>query len=202
MTRILLARHGQTEWNRVERFRGQIDVPLNAVGRQQAQALAIRLTGEPIDIVCAGPLERARDTAAPLALRLGQSVQILDGFMDINYGAWAGISPAEAAEQDPELAARWRSAPHLVRFPDGEGLSDIRQRIVTALEEVISQLPNGTAFLVGHQVVNKVLLCAVLGLDNSSLWRIGQDNACLNILEHHDGLYNIITLNDTCHLDQ
>ena len=200
MTRILLIRHGQTEWNRIERFRGQIDVPLNGTGRRQAEALATRLADSPIAAVYAGPLSRARDTAKPIADALGLPVQVLDGFLDINYGAWAGLTPQEAAERDPEMARLWRTAPHRVRPAGGESLDDIRERALASVSRVIEEHPDDIVVAVGHQVVNKVLLCAIIGLDNTHFWRIRQDNACLNILEYRDGVFEIVTLNDTCHL--
>jgi len=200
MTRILLTRHGQTEWNRVERFRGQLDVPLNDLGRAQARALARKLATWPVAALYAGPLGRTRETAQPLAEALGLPVHILDGLLDINYGQWAGRTPEEVAQAEPEAHALWRSAPHLARPTGGETLQDVRERAVAALQGAIAAHPGQTIVLVGHQVVNKVLLCAVLGLDNSHFWRIRQDNACLNVLEHHDGVFEIVTLNDTCHL--
>jgi len=200
MMRIILIRHGQTEWNRIERFRGQLDVPLNNKGRRQADALAHRLVTQPIVAVYAGPLSRARDTALPIAEALGLPCHILDGFLDINYGSWAGLTPDEVAARDPQMLDRWYNSPHLAHPTGGESLEDVRGRAVAALHQVIAAHPEQTVVLVGHQVVNKVVLCAALELDNSHFWRIRQSNACLNILEHHDGVFDIVALNDTCHL--
>lgn len=200
MTRIFLVRHGQTEWNRVERFRGQMDIPLNDAGRQQAAALAKRLAHEPVSAVYTGPLSRARDTAQPIADAFHLPCQVLKGLLDIHYGQWAGLTPQEVLERYPHLAALWRSEPHRVQIPDGESLAAVRARAVAALQQTIAAHPAQTIVLVGHQVVNKVLLCAILGLDDSHFWRIRQDNACLNLVEYHDGLFDIVCLNDTCHL--
>ena len=200
MTRIVLIRHGQTEWNRVERFRGQLDVPLNDVGRAQARALARKVAVWPVAAIYAGPLGRTQETAQPLAEALGLPVQVLDGLLDINYGQWAGRTPEEVARDEPEAHALWRSAPHLARPTGGETLQDVRDRAVAALQGAIAAHPGQLVVLVGHQVVNKVLACAVLGLDNSHFWRIRQDNACLNVFDYHDGLFEIVALNDTCHL--
>jgi probable phosphoglycerate mutase len=200
MVRVLLIRHGQTEWNRVERYRGQIDVPLNETGRQQAQALARRLASWSIQAVYAGPLERAVKTAEPIAEVLGLPCQPVAGFLDINYGEWVGLTPAEAALRDPESHDQWLNAPHLVRIPGGESLADIRDRAVAAVDELLDRHAEETIVIVGHQVVNKVVICAVLGLSNASFWRLRQENGCLNILAYHDGLFDLVTLNDTCHL--
>jgi broad specificity phosphatase PhoE len=204
MTHIILTRHGQTEWNRVERFRGQIDVPLNELGHRQAQAIAQALAVEAISAIYASPLQRAQDTARPLAERLGLPIQTLSGLLDINYGRWATLSLEEAAQRDPAMYALWRTQPHLAQPPEGETLNIVRARVVAALERVVAAHPAQTVALVGHQVVNKIMACAVLGLDNSHFWRIQQSNACINRFDAQptpSGIYyDIALLNDTCHL--
>ena len=200
MTRLILVRHGQTEWNRVERFRGRIDLDLNEVGRAQALALAERLSAEPLSAIYTSPLRRAVQTAEPAAQKLGLSVQVLGGLMDIDYGQWGGRSPAEVATLYPKLYRLWRSQPHLVEIPGGESLAVVRARAFPALKEVAARHAGQTILLVAHQVVNKVLLCAMLGLDNSRFWHIQQDNACLNIFDYEDDDFTAVCLNDTCHL--
>jgi broad specificity phosphatase PhoE len=204
MTHIILVRHGQTEWNRVERFRGQIDVPLNETGHRQAQAIAHALAREPIKVIYASPLQRAQDTARPLAAQRGLPIHQLAGLLDINWGRWASLSLEEASQRDPEMYDLWDTQPHLAKPPEGETLAIMRERVVTALEQVVLAHSEETVALVGHQVVNKVLLCAVLGLDNSHFWRIQQSNACINRFDAQPTpagiLYDIVLLNDTCHL--
>lgn len=200
MTRIILVRHGQTEWNREERFRGQEDIPLNATGREQARRVAYRLGNDPITAVYASPLHRSIQTAEIIAAAHGLDVQVDEAFLDINYGTWAGLSPAEVAARDPEMYHLWCTAPHLVRPPRGECLEDVRTRVLRGIEHIVLRHPEATSVVVGHQVVNKVLLCAILGLDNSAFWRIRQDNACINIFIAENGSYEVVCLNDTCHL--
>ncbi len=206
MTRILLVRHGQTAWNigtssaEGERFRGRIDLPLNEQGYAQAQALAERLADEPIAAIYASPLQRAMETARPTARRLGLSVQPLEGIVDINYGGWQEHSHSEVSQLYPILYRRWLQEPHLVRPPGGESLEEVRERAMAALYRVIAHHPDQTVLAVAHQVVNKVLVCAMLGLDNSHFWRIRQDNGCLNIFECQEGVFTAVLINDTCHL--
>ena len=94
MTRIVLVRHGETEWNRVERFRGRADVPLNQTGIAQAEATARRIEkGWEVTAVYASPLVRALRTAEAIAQRFALDVQVHPGLIDIDYGAWQGRSP-------------------------------------------------------------------------------------------------------------
>jgi broad specificity phosphatase PhoE len=206
MTRIILVRHGQTAWNvgtgSGERFRGRVDLPLDDVGLAQAHALARQLTDCCIVAIYSSPLKRAMQTARPTAQQLGLPVQPLPGIMDINYGDWQGLSPAEVAQVHPDLYPRWLETPHHVRFPNGESLRQVRLRGMATLKEVVACHEGQVILLVAHQVVNKVLVCAMLGLGNSHFWRIRQDNACINIFEHQDGIFTAVLINDTCHMHQ
>jgi broad specificity phosphatase PhoE len=206
VTRIILVRHGQTAWNvgassaKGERFRGRIDLPLNERGHAQAQALAKRLADEPIAAIYASPLQRAIETAEPTAQRLGLTPQPLEGVIDINYGDWQEHPHSEVAQLYPTLYRQWLQEPHLVRPPKGESLEEVRDRAMAALHQVIARHEGQTVLVAAHQVINKVLVCAMLGLDNSHFWRIRQDNGCLNIFDYQEGTFTALLINDTCHL--
>jgi probable phosphoglycerate mutase len=202
MTRIILVRHGQTAWNveSGERFRGRTDLPLDTTGLAQAHTLAERLANLPIAAVYSSPLKRAVETAQPTAQQLGLPVHLLPGIIDINYGDWQGLSHPEVAQVYPDLYQRWLEKPHLVKFLNGESLRQVRLRGMAALKETIGRHEGQVVLLVAHQVVNKVLVCAMLGLDNSHFWRIQQDNACINVFDYQDGVFAAVLINDTCHL--
>jgi probable phosphoglycerate mutase len=203
MTRIILIRHGQTAWNKVERIRGQVDIPLDEEGLAQAEATADRVASQhsPVAVYCS-PLQRAVQTAQPIARLLGQQVRPVDGFNDMNFGLWQGQSPEEAAERWPALFGTWLKQPHLVTIPEGESLDLARGRSVAALHQVIQRHSGESVVIVGHTAINRVLLCAVLGIDNSNYWRIGQDTCAINVFDWNEGVFFIKTLNDTGHLRQ
>jgi len=201
--RLLLVRHGQTAWNLgagPERFRGRTDLPLDATGEAQAEAVARRLAAVRIAAIYASPLRRARQTVAPLADRLGLSVQSHEGLTDINYGLWQGLTHAEAATAYPELHRLWHTRPDRVRFPGGESLADVRDRLYALLDQLAEVHPGQTVVLVGHQIVNKVLVCAVLDLGLDQIGRIGQEPSALNIFEQQPDRWDLLRLNDCCHL--
>jgi broad specificity phosphatase PhoE len=202
--RIILIRHGQTNWNDCgsagPHFRGRIDVALNAAGVAQAQALADCLALTPIDVIYSSPLERAMDTARPIANRHGQEVKAFHSLLDIDYGLWGGRSMAEVAEQWPELYHRWQTAPHTVQIPGGESLDAIQARIDDGLEKLLAQHDRQVVVLVGHQAVNKVAICRLLGLDNSAFWRIRQDTGCINRFNYDSDGGSALTINEVCHL--
>lgn len=201
--RILLLRHGQTAWNLgagEERFRGHTDLPLDTMGLSQAQAIASRLWNEPITALYASPLLRARQTITPLATQCSLPIKSHQALLDIDYGQLQGLTHAEACEIHPELYTTWRTAPAQVQFPMGERLADIQTRLLALLDEMVRRHAAETVLLVAHQIVNKVLACTLLGLDLDRIWHIRQDTAGINVFQEVKGIWQILTLNDTCHL--
>ena len=202
-TRVILIRHGQTAWNEgagAERFRGRTDLPLDATGQAQARAVATRLRDEPIAALYVSPLLRARQTISPLATERSLSLQAHRGLLDIDYGQWQGLTHSEASAAHPELYALWRTTPGQVRFPGGEGLADVQARLRALMDELASRHPGETVAMVGHQIVNKVLVCTLLGLDLDQIGRIHQDTAGIDVFQNVDGVWSTLRLNDTCHL--
>lgn len=205
MVRIILVRHGQTAWNEgagQERFRGRIDLPLDATGQAQARAIVHRLASEPLAALYTSPLLRARQTIAPLAAKRAMPAQSHDGLLDIDYGCFQGLTHSEAQASYPELYALWRITPSRVRFPGGEGLADVQARLLALLAESASHHAGATVAMIGHQIVNKVLASTLLGLDLDQIWRIRQDTAGINVFQQVDGAWHIHHLNDICHLPQ
>jgi len=201
-TKIVLIRHGQTAWNKEEIFRGRADVPLDEVGLRQAQALADALRTEPISGVFTSPLTRAVQTATAVAESHGLVPVLVPGFTDIDFGAWEGLAHEVVRERFPELYATWQAQPEDVTFPGGENLDAVCQRASAALTELVQQSPGQTIALVAHRVVNKVLICHILGLPNSHFWQIRQDTAAINRFHITRSSYIVDCLNDTCHLGQ
>jgi len=199
--RLFLIRHGETGWNTQEIFRGHADIPLNENGFEQARKTAAALQPLPIAAVYSSPLSRAVETARLIAEPHGHEVIIEEGFIDFNYGIWQGRPHEEVKKKYPELYHLWLTAPHKVRFEQGEALADVRTRALAALEKILARHKGENVVVVTHRVVCKVLLCVLLGLDESHFWRIRQDTCAINVLEYSDDHgYIVSKLNDTCHL--
>jgi probable phosphoglycerate mutase len=201
MTRIILVRHGQTEWNRIEHFRGRADVPLNETGLAQAEATGKRVASEwqPV-AVYTSPLSRSVKTAESIAKHYDLKVQIHPSLADIDYGEWQGLSPEEAGQRWPEEIDAWYNRPHLARIPGGETLFDLRARTMQTVNELAARHAGETIVLVGHTVINRIILLGILGLGNDRFWRIKQDTCAINVFEAEAGDFVLVSLNDTCHL--
>lgn len=184
----------------MERFRGRVDLALTETGIKQAEAAAEKLSHRQVVAVYTSPLQRALVTAQIVASGLGLSAQPLDTLIDIDFGRWQGLSPQEVAERDGDLYRQWLDRPHDVRFPEGESLQEVRDRVTAAVADLAQKHSEREVALVSHNVVCRVLLCVVLGLDNSHFWQLGQDVAAINIFEVRDDRTELVLLNDTCHL--
>ncbi|MCJ7752081.1 MAG: histidine phosphatase family protein [Armatimonadetes bacterium] len=200
MAEILLIRHGETEWNRREVFRGRADVPLSARGREQARLLAEALKGSGVQAVYSSPLSRARQTAEPLAEALGIEVRTDERLVDMSFGQWESRPRAEVEKEDPALYRAWLTAPQEFRAPDGESLANVIARAWPAMGEIAARHKGGRAAIVTHRVVCKVLLCAALGAGEAAFWRVRVDTASISLLDASDDLWVVTRLNDTHHL--
>lgn len=201
MTTILLVRHGQTAWNREERFRGQVDLAMDDWGLKQAEAVGQRIASQwqPAAIY-ASSLQRTLQTAAAIARACGLRTTIHDGLLDIDYGAFAGLTPEEAASQYPGVVRAWHQSPDTVRFPEGESLDNVRARADAALADIVASHPRQTVVLVTHVVVCRLLLCSVLGLDDSHFWQFQPATASISVFKVSEDSRVLLSVNDTCHL--
>jgi broad specificity phosphatase PhoE len=200
MSRVYLVRHGQTAWNVGEIFRGRADVPLDETGKGEVHLAGETLKDETLHAVYSSPLSRSMETAENIAKFHDISVTPLDAIIDISYGEWEGLGNQEVQQKYPELHALWLSEPHKVLFPGGESLDEVRSRTMAALEDLLVKQQDENFALVAHRVPNKVICCALLGLDNSHFWRIQQDTACTNLFVYRNGQWIISYLNDTSYL--
>lgn len=201
MTRIVLIRHGETEWNRLERFQGRADVPLNQEGLEQAERLAQRLKEVPLTKIYTSSLMRARKTAEIVNDYHGVEVVPQEGLTEVDHGHWTGMFKSQVMERDGERYKTWLTRPDTLVMPEGESLADVCRRSVRAIEEIIENNRGETVLVCSHDAVNKVLLCHFLGLELCSFWKFKQGNGCINIIDVLDrNNFMIMLVNDTCHL--
>lgn len=199
---ILLVRHGETAWNAEGRYQGSRDIPLSPTGIAQAQALGERLKAVPITHAVASPLSRAHQTAQwVLGAQRASMLQTDGDLQELSHGQWEGKLVSELRHSDPERLRAWRDAPQTVVMPDGESLQQLQVRSWRGLSRAVAGLKtDDTLLLVAHDGVNRVILCQILGLPLSSIWRFRQAPTTLNLLEGADvDALIVIRLNDCSH---
>ena len=199
MTEVILVRHGETDWNVREIFRGRIDVALNETGIRQAALLSQYLSGLKLDAIYSSSLRRALKTAETIASHQRLDVKIADGLIDLDYGEWQGLSHKKVREEYKGLYAEWIKNPHRVKMPGGESLDEVTNRAAGAVNEANTR-HQGTVVLVSHRAVNKVLICALLGLDNSHFWNIRQDTGGMTTFIHENERFTLTEHNNTSYL--
>ena len=199
--RLILVRHGESEWNRTGRYQGQEDAPLSGLGLQQAQALANRLRNEKIDAIYASPLQRARKTAEAISQFHPNTPFVEDrALFEIHHGAWQGLLASEVRERYPDLLEEWRTYPTRCQMPGGESFSNILKRTLNFRERVCSQHSEGSVLISTHDVVIKILIADALGMHMDRINRIWVTNASISVVEYTDELPFLVSLSEACHL--
>lgn len=202
MTHIILVRHGHVEGIDPPRFRGRIDLPLTETGRRQAWQTAQRigLRWKPTALYTS-PMGRCVATGQAIADATGLHGQVLEELDDLDYGAWQGRAYDEIRTESPRLFELWFTAPHLVRFPQGDALQDLVVRAANAVRLVAERHPKEVVVMVGHDSVNRAILLQLIDQPLSAYWRLRQDPCAISEIEIAEGSVCVRCINATEHLD-
>ena len=203
--RIILVRHGETDWNQQGRFQGQIDIPLNQNGKTQAKAASEFLKNISIQKAFSSSLSRPKETTQIiLKEHPGIEITLKENLKEIGHGKWEGKLESEIKSDWPDLLKTWKIFPEKVQMPDGENITEVSSRSITGWKEICKELKDGeTALVVAHDAVNKTILCHLLGLTPSEIWTIKQGNGGITVIDlsEKEGQPDQITcLNITSHL--
>lgn len=207
--RLLLVRHGETDWNRQGRFQGQIDVPLNSTGRLQAEQVAEFLCSVPLDFAVSSPMLRPRETAEAILHHHPQvSLRFMDDLREISHGAWEGQLETEVERQFPGELQRWRDTPAQVQMPAGENLQQVWDRAIAAWTDIVNTAKADPrqpklGLVVAHDAINKVILCHVAGLTPEHFWSFKQGNGAVSVIDYplaEEGPALLQSTNITTHL--
>lgn len=187
ITKIYLIRHGQTAYNVDDRLRGRADPALTDLGREQAAALGGLFAGVPLSRVLSSPLQRAIDTARPVARAAGLPVEADEALNDRDYGPWTGTSHATVLQRFGSLDAA----------PGVESWEALRQRVTRAFEAILATANGPAIALVGHDATNRALLASLVAELSAQPDQIQQANGCWNRLDWEDGRWVLTVLNAT-----
>jgi broad specificity phosphatase PhoE len=203
MTIFYLIRHGETDWNIQGRWQGHTDVPLNAIGRAQAQRLAERLRdeGAHFDAIYSSDLQRAWETAGALGAALDLAPQPLQALREIDVGGWGGLTHAQLLARDPDLVARLESGEDVRRGGTGERFADLYRRAVEAAERLAAERPDGRLLLVTHGGPVRALLLHAARDKAGALPRpLHIGNTSISVLRGDPSGWALDAINDMRHL--
>lgn len=199
MKRILLIRHGQTDWNSEGRWQGHLDVSLNDEGIAQAQALANHLRDRPIRGIYSSDLMRAQQTAAPLAKALGLPVTLDSRLREINLGAFQGMTTSEISTKYPAQAAQMRENYLDFQFPQGETRRQMQARAFEAVREIAARAPEPEVAIITHGGTIRVLLMRFFEM-RDDIKQVSIYNTSISTIEVEEEKANLIQAAATPHL--
>ena len=199
--KLWLVRHGRTAWNAEGRIQGQVDLPLDEFGRQQAQHVADRLKSVAVAVLYSSPLQRARQTAEMIGAALNLSITFDDRLKEYDFGVLSGLTWTDVVAQHPELAQRWADDVWSMPIEGSEGRAAFHSRIAAAMKAIVAAHDQQQVVVVSHGGAFAAYLTALLNLDVKRRHPFHFSNASLSVIEIDKRLIGIDVLNDTCHLD-
>ena len=204
-TQVLFIRHGETDWNRIKRIQGHIDIPLATSGVEQAQRLAERFArelqeGARLDAIYSSDLMRAQQTAQPFADVLGLSLQLSESLRERNYGAFQGHDSDEIALRFPDEYAQWQTRDPGFHPPEGESQRVFYHRVLHALEPIVAAHPNGRIACVAHGGVLDCVYRFANGLSLDAPRNYQLLNTSVNVVDFEDGRASVVSWADVTHL--
>lgn len=202
--RILLIRHGETDWNRLHRFQGRSDLSLNQEGRDQVRALALTLKDETFTAIYSSPLMRAIETAR-IIKEFHPSTPLFEeeGLVEMDLGDFDGMEAQHWAAQYPDFLKAWQENPASVTMPGGENLQVVQDRAVEALERITQPYPpRSTLVMCSHNFVNLTILCYALDISLDRFREIRQGTTALNVLYKQGERLWAEVVNERSHLQK
>ena len=194
-TLIYLIRHGSVVGAETRRFIGHLDVPLSPLGERQMRALAERLAAVKLEAVYASDLSRTRRSARLVAAPHGLITVETPALREFAMGRWEGLTADEIRALDAALFTAWMADVAGYQFPGGESLAQLSARAWSAFERIVAAHPGGSVAIVAHGGTNRLILCRALALDPERLLALGQDYACLSVLERSGARWTLRLLN-------
>ncbi|MEM6613529.1 MAG: histidine phosphatase family protein [Cyanobacteria bacterium P01_C01_bin.72] len=206
--RLLLVRHGETDWNKESRFQGIRDIPLNDNGRSQGRKASVFLQDVALDFAVSSSMQRPKETAEIiLEQHPGVELSTTSELIEICHGLWEGMLETEIEAEYCELLQQWKDKPETVQMPEGENLQQVWDRGVAAWNKIVAEYSNQdtppTGLVVAHDAINKVIICYLLGLKPDNFWNIKQGNCAVSVIDYPQGATGkpvLQAINITTHL--
>jgi alpha-ribazole phosphatase len=201
LSRLLLVRHGETEFNELRRFGGATDATLSRAGYEHMEKLRDRLSAERIDAICSSNLQRAKVSAGIISAGHNVPVEICPELSEINYGLAETLTFTEISQQFPDVAQAIINRDCGLCFPGGESFSDLEKRVQVFIKRLEGYSPEQKVLIVSHSGPIIMLVCLMLGMGVEGWWHLRLDNASLSIIDNYKEGAILSLFNDTSHLN-
>jgi len=198
--RLILVRHGETQWNREHRVQGQGDPPLNESGQKQAELIARALHNERVGAIYTSPLRRALGTAEAINRFHQVEIKTIDGLKELDTGELDGMYASDMGTRHPEFFRIWMADAALARMPGGESLPELQERVWNSIRSILNNNHSNTVVVVSHLFAILSLFCKALDLRLSEFRRFSMNVGSISILELSGSKARLVSFNDTCHL--
>ncbi len=199
--KLVLVRHGETEWNKLGRFQGHYDIALNCRGVAQAQETALAVVEWKHSAVYSSPLHRTMQVANEISRVGGMPVVGIAGFKELSLGDLEGVTGEEMRASWPEVYVAWRDDPAVVSMPNGESLEDLQERAWNSLIELEqAHLEDETLVIVSHNFAIRTMVGKVLGMSLSNFHSMSLSLGSICVIESDKGGRRLMSYNSTSHL--
>ncbi len=199
--KLILVRHGETDWNRDNRVQGHSDIGLNERGKEQARCLAEHLKDESIIAIYSSPLRRAWETALAIAEFHQLPVQVEPDLAELDVGEMDGLTFEQMRSQYGDILREWMRDAGPVKMPNGESLEELQGRAWAAVQRILHKHPEGTVIVVSHNFAINTIICQAIGLALCDFRKLGLSVASTSMLDLTERGARLVLLNDTCHLN-
>lgn len=200
--RLILIRHGETDWNAALRYQGQANVPLNQRGREQAKLLTARLQARGAIALYTSDLVRAQETAEIVGAGLKLKAQALPDLREIDVGQWEGLTPEELYRRFPDHMRQYERDPARTVRIGGESYQQLQERALRALKQIESKHTGDQVVVaVSHGGTIRAILCHVIGLELINFGKLWLDNGSISELHLGSNGWRVMRLNDAAHLE-
>ena len=191
MAKLYLIRHGETDYNSELRFQGQIDIPLNREGIEQAEKVADFFKDIPLQAIYTSTLQRARTTAEIIGKAKGIKPQETDALREMSFGIWENMNSKDIQKN---YAKEWKdffASPASTTIPQGESMSEVQKRAYPVVQQILDEHPEGDVAFVAHGGIIRVLICTMLGLDLNRSWHLHVGNASVTCFYYWGRSYTL-----------
>lgn len=198
--KLILVRHGETDWNRMEKCQGISDIPLNSNGIKQAQDLAYSLRSEDLSAIYSSDLSRALKTANEIAKYHDIDTVVDERFREMDQGDFEGLEFGLIREKYSDVLRKWREEPDTLQIPGGETLTNVQKRAWDAFNNLLGTYRGKSVLVVSHNLTIVTMLCKFSGKSLLSFREFSVSETSKSVINCNNDIYVIEVLNDTSHL--